>query len=117
MKKDRLLIEKSLIPYSFDIMLGDELFTLSITRNEKHDLLIVALEKDGEVICEGEPIIYGVPLFKDLYQPDKYPSLDIVAMDESGEQNVVTFENFNELVFLTIENYDEEGEAQGINGE
>ena len=104
MRKDRILITKELIPYSFNILLADELFTLTINHNEKHDLFTVALEKDGEMICEGEPIIYGCPLFKDIYESGKFPSLDIIPLDESGEQNTVTFKNMNETVFLTVDN-------------
>lgn len=111
MKKDRILITKDLIPYSFNILLADELFTLTVYYNEKHDLFTVALEKDGEMICAGEPIIYGTPLFRDVYLAGNYPAIDIVPLDESGENNTVTFENLNETVFLTVENYDESGEG------
>jgi hypothetical protein len=104
MKKDRLLITKDLIPYSFNILLADEVFTLTVNHNEKHDLFTIALEKDGEMICEGEPIIYGVPLFRDIYQAGKYPCIDIIPLDESGEQNTVTLANFGETVFLIIDN-------------
>ncbi len=104
MRKDRILITKDLIPYSFDILLADELFTLTVNYNESHDFFTVGLEKDGEVICEGEPIVYGFPLFRDIYIAGKYPSIDIIPIDESGERNSVTFENLNETVFLTVDN-------------
>lgn len=109
MKKDRILITKSLIPYSFNILLADELFTLRVNYNEKRDFFTVALEKDGETICEGEPVVYGVPLFRDIYEAGKYPAVDIIPVDESGEQNTVSFENFNKTVFLTIDNCGEGG--------
>lgn len=104
MKKDRILITKDLIPYSFNILLADELFTVTVNHNEKHDFFTISLEKDEEVVCYGEPIVYGVPLFQDIYEVDKYPALNIIPIDESGEQNTVTFENFNETVFLTVDN-------------
>lgn len=104
MRKDRILITKKLVPYTFKISLGCEYFTLTINYNETHDFFTVALEKDGEKICEGEPIVYGFPLFRDVYISDRYPCLDIIPLDESGEKNTVTFENFNETVFLTIDN-------------
>lgn len=104
MDKDRISIAKSLVPYTFEIMLGDEMFVLTINYNKKHDFFTVGLEKDGETICEGEPIIYGVPLFKDFYQPSWCPALEIVPIDESGVQNTVTFENLGETVFLTVDN-------------
>lgn len=104
MRKDRLLITKDLIPYAFNILLADELFTLTVNYNEKHDLFTVALEKGEEMLCEGEPIIYGCPLFKDIYVAGKFPCIDIIPLDESGDQKTVTFKNFNETVFLTVDN-------------
>ena len=110
MRKDRILITKDLIPYTFNILLADELFSLTVNYNETHDFFTVTLEKDGETICEGEPIIYGSPLFRDMYVAGKYPCIDIIPIDESGEHNTVTFDNLNETVFLTVENYEESGE-------
>ena len=116
MVRDRILITKEDVPYMFDILLADELFTLTINYNKSHDLFTVSLEKEEETICEAEPIIYGMPLFGDLYQAGVYPSIDIIPIDESGEQKTVTFENLNETVFLTVDNYDEEGEKEPIDG-
>ena len=104
MKRDRILITKDLIPYVFNISLADELFALTVNYNEKHDFFTVKLEKGGETLCEGEPVVYGFPLFGDLYQAGKFPALDIIPIDDSGQQNTVTFENLNELVFLTVDN-------------
>jgi hypothetical protein len=110
MERDRIIITKDLIPYTFNISLPDELFTLTVDYNKKHDFFTIALEKDGDMVCEGEPIIYGFPLFRDIYLAGKYPVLDIIPIDESGEQTSVTFENFNETVFLTVDNGEESGE-------
>lgn len=104
MRKDRILITKDLIPYSFNIMLAGELFNIEVSYNERHDFFTARLSKDNEVVCEGEPIVYGMPLFGDVYKAGKFPALDIIPIDESGEQNTVTFENFGETVFLTIDN-------------
>jgi hypothetical protein len=107
MQRDRILITKDLIPYSFNIWLANELFTLTVNYNENHDLFTVKLEKDGETICEGEPIIYGFPLFGDLYRAEIFPAIDIIPFDESGEHDTITFETFNKTVFLTIDNLGE----------
>lgn len=104
--RDRIEIEKENIPYSFDILLGEEEYELEINYNESANLFTVTLKKEDEVLVYNEPIIYGVPLFTDCY--DKaFPALAIVPLDESGETDQVTYENFNETVFLVI---DEEGE-------
>ena len=100
--QDRILIDKNLIPYSFDIALPDELYTIGITYNSTADLFTVSLSKDNEVICAGEPIIYGVPLFRDIAISEKFPNLKITPIDESGEHNTVTYDNFGETVFLVV---------------
>ena len=75
LRKDRIIITKDLIPYTFNILLADELFNLTVQYNETHDIFTIKLEKEGETLCEGEPIIYGFPLFGDLYQAGKFPAL------------------------------------------
>lgn len=101
--RDRIPVNKSLIPYSFDILLGAEWFNLRVDYNETADLFTITLSKDGEVVVYNEPVIYGMPLFGDLYQPNKYPILSIVPIDESGQETTVTWDNFSETVFLTID--------------
>ena len=109
--RDRIEIEKDLIPYSFDIDLtGNEYFNLEFHYNEKADIFTVTLSKDDEVIVYNEPIIYGKPLFGDLYQSGIYPAIDIVPIDESGQESDITYENFNETVFLTIDNVGDDNE-------
>lgn len=104
MKYDRMPINKNMLPYNFRILLGDELFNLAVSYNESHDFFTIALIKDDILICSGEPIMYGVPLFHDIYKVGKYPALDIIPFDESGENDRVTFENLNETVFLQVDN-------------
>lgn len=102
--RDRIDINKDLIPYSFDILLGDESFELAINYNESADLFTVMLSKDDVIMCNAEPIVYGVPLFIDIYEEEGYPAIDIIPLDESGHEDIVTYENFNKTVFLTIDN-------------
>lgn len=105
--RDIIEIEKSEIPCSFDIVLGAEEFNLLFKYNEKADLFTCTLSKDDNVLVYDEPLIYGVPLFKDVYDSATFPCLDIVPYDESGEEKTVTYENFGKKVLLTI---DDEGE-------
>ena len=103
MKKDRILINKNNIPYRFTIPLPKESFDLEIRYNTTEDIFTVSLYKNDELICI-EPIIYGRPLFKQLYQPEIYPALTIIPIDNSGENTAVTWSNFNETVFLEVDN-------------
>jgi hypothetical protein len=114
MKRDIIEINKDLIPYEFDIVLADETFKIGVNFNETAELFTLDLSKldeesgEYEEICKGEPIIYGKPLFSDVFINGKYPAIDIVPYDESGENNAVTFDNLNETVFLCIDNTDED---------
>lgn len=100
--RDRIEIKKSLIPYSFDILLGAEWFNLEFLYNQTDDLYTVTLSRDDEVLVYGEPLVYGMPLFADMYVSGKFPILEIVPFDESQQETEITKSNFEETVFLTI---------------
>lgn len=102
--KDRIEIEKEKIPYSFEIVLGNDLFELEIQYNQRADLFTVTLYKDNEVVVYNEPVVYGVALFQSVFQPEQYPALNIIPLDESKNVEVVTWDNFNDTVFLCIDN-------------
>lgn len=99
---DVLEIKKDLIPYECTILLAGELFGLKINYNATADLFTVDLTRDGELICAGEPIVYGVPLFKDVYRADTFPAVTIIPIDPSGELNKVTHANLGETVLLIV---------------
>ena len=108
--RDRITINKALIPYQFDILLGGELFTIGVNYNNTANLVTLALYKNNELVCAGEPLIYGMPLWGDFFQSGNYPALTIIPMDESGEHNAITYDNLNKTVFLTIDNLPEGGD-------
>lgn len=107
--RDIIEVEKDLMPYNFDILLEQEEFNLYIMYNSVSDSFTVTLSKDGVVLVDNEPVIYGVPLFQDVYG-ENFPCVDIVPLDESGETNVVNWETFGKTVFLTIDNMGDEEE-------
>lgn len=102
--RDRIIVKKELIPYGFYITLGKEKFNLRFNYNQQADLFTVSLYRDGKLLCEAEPILYGVPLFQDTYDSETFPVLTVVPFDESGQEQEVTWKNFGSTVFLTIEN-------------
>ena len=104
--RDRIEVNKELIPYSFEILLGAEWFEFEFKYNQNADLFTVTLSKDNEVLVYDEPVIYGVPLFNELYQRGGFPAPNIVALDESGQETDITYDNFGVTVFLTIEGGD-----------
>lgn len=97
-----LEINKSIIPYTFHILLAGELFEFRIDYNNTGDFFTVSLSKNGETLCTGEPIIYGFPLFGDLKTRGNFPKVDITPIDKSGEMCTVTFDNLSDLVLLSV---------------
>lgn len=104
--RDIIEIGKDLIPYNFDILLGQEEFNIYIMYNSVTDSFSATLSKNGEVLVDNEPLVYGIPLFQDVFN-EKFPCLDIVPYDESGQVDEITWDNFGTLVLLTI---DDEGD-------
>ena len=100
--RDRILIEKDLLGYSFDILLGAEWYNLEVKYNNTADLFTATLSKDDEVLVYDEPLIYGVEMFATEYQSGTFPMLALVPYDESEQETSVTWDNFNETVFITI---------------
>lgn len=99
-----LEIHKDLLPYVCDILLAGELFSLQFNYNASADLFTVDLYREGELLCAGEPIIYGVPLWRDVHRAETFPALDIIPTDPSGENNAVTFDNLSRTVLLIVDN-------------
>lgn len=99
-----LEINKELLPYVCNIQLAGEIFTLRFNHNATADLFTVDLYRENELICAGEPIIYGQPLWADVYRAGVFPALEIIPKDPSGESNAVTFDNLGRTVLLIIDN-------------
>ena len=108
---DVLEIKKDLLPYVCNIQLAGEVFTLHFNHNATADLFTVDLYKDGELVCAGEPIIYGQPLWADVFQPGDFPALEIIPKDPSGENNAVTFDNLGRTVLMIVRNGGEAGDT------
>ena len=43
-------------------------------------------------------------LFNDVYRNGDFPIVTIIPLDESNQTEQVTWDNFNETVFLSLEN-------------
>lgn len=101
--RDRIEIEKSELPYNYDIVLGADEYRMLFKYNEFCDLFTCTLSLDGDILVYDEPVIYGVPLFQDVFDPDNFPCVEIVPFDESGIEDEVNYDNLGETVFLTID--------------
>lgn len=105
---DTITINKSLIPYTFSILLGGELFDFRVNYNETHGFFTIELSKDGEIVCSGEKIVYGKRLFEEIFVYGKFPIIEIIPLDLSGEYTDVSFDNLSEVVHLYIDNQEED---------
>lgn len=93
-------IDKTSIPYRFDIDLAGEIFAFEVHYNSRFDYFTVNLSKNNEVIVDGAKIVYGNPLFN--IADSRLPKVQIVPIDESG---IATKAGYNELgntVFLSV---------------
>ena len=99
-------INKELLPYQFNILLADEWYGLYVAYNKTADMFTVSLYKDDELIASA-PLILGVPLFQDVYQPGRFPAITLEPYDANGTERKVTYENLGKSVFLTV---DDEGD-------
>lgn len=100
--KNVLEIKKDIVPYTFKILLENEEFEFRIDYNDTANLFTVSLLKNGNELCMGEPIIYGLPLFGDLVNRGNFPKVTITPIDESGERNAVTYDNISNTVLLVV---------------
>lgn len=98
-------LNKERIPYQFHILLAGEWFELYVGYNKTADLFTVTLYKDDTLIA-SEPLVLGVPLFQDIYQPGRFPAVTLVPYGPTAA--AVSFDNLGETVFLTV---DDEGES------
>lgn len=102
-----IAIEKELIPYAFEIVLGEETFRFEINYNLDFDFFTLNLYKDDETLVLGEKIVYNSTLFEAV-RNDKFPKVKILPTDLADQDERVTWENFNETVFLYVYNEVEE---------
>lgn len=94
-----IYIDKNLIPYEFEIALVGDLFKFKINYNEESDYFTIDLFKDEIPLIFGEKIVYGRPLFLTCLEG---PKIDILPYDLTTRIERVTYENFNEEVFLFL---------------
>ena len=105
-------IEKEEIPYSFEIMMDSETYTLEILYNERQKIFTVSLyDSEDNPLVYAEPIIYGKELFKDV-RDLSFPVDKIIPLDPAGKETEVTLENFGTTVLLVID-----AESEGVENE
>lgn len=108
-------IEKEEIPQRFQIDLASDTFTLEVNYNTTGDFFTIDLyDENDEPIVIGEKLVLGIPLWQDIANSN-LPAPTLIPLDESGQEDRITYENFGETVFLYIDDVSEdEGGNDGI---
>lgn len=102
--RSRIDVDKSKIPYQFQIMLGGVRYGMEWQYNKTSGQFTCTLyDAVGNVLVYGEPLVYGNTMFSPLCRGTSLPAVDLVPLDESGEESEITWENFGETVFLTLD--------------
>lgn len=96
-----LPINKEDIPYRFEVELRGEIFEFEIHYNAEHDFFTIDIFKNNEVLAHGEKLVYGQTLFSGIADT-RFPKVDIIPRDESGNETMITFDNFCKTVFLEV---------------
>lgn len=94
-------IDKTQVPYQFEIRLKEETFQFEIYYNASHDYFTVNLYKDHNLVRYGEKIVFGRKLFEGLEYLN-IPKVDIIPADTTKRSVRVDYENINEDVFLYV---------------
>lgn len=94
-------IDKSEIPYAFEVELGGEVFELEINYNAAYDFFTVDLFKNEMPLVVGEKLILNRPLFRNRVDIN-LPKIQIIPKDRSKFASRITHENLNETVFLYV---------------
>lgn len=106
--RNRIELNKSLVPYTIQIPLGSNIYNLYFQYNKIGDFYTVALyDNDGNLLCGDTKITYGIELWTQEYR-ETFPPISIVPLDESSNIFVANKETIGEKVFLTID--DETGD-------
>ena len=96
-------IDTAKVPYTFSVKLGDRTYTLTLKYNSPGQFFSIdlAIMATGEVLCYGDPIRYGRPMFSGIENAD-YPLPVIVPYCLTGETDEVTFDNLGKSVQLYL---------------
>lgn len=96
-------IDNASVPYSFVTKLEDRTFTFCIKYNGQGGFYTVDLyvTATGELLCYGDPIRYGRPLFSSV-EDERYPLPVIIPYCLTGESMEVTKDNLGRSVQLYL---------------
>jgi hypothetical protein len=111
MKHDYIDIDKTQLPFRFEWDSGDDSFFIDIEYNETYDFFTATLyDALGNVLVSGEKLVLNMPLFNEINDIANMPAEDLIPLDESGQAQRITWENFGVTVFLCIDDLPDDSE-------
>lgn len=115
MKHDYIPIDKTQLPFRFEWDSEDDSYFIDIDYNETFDFFTATLyDALGNVLVAGEKLVLNMPLFNEINDPEGMPAEDLIPLDESGQAQHITWDNFDVTVFLCIDNLpDDSGDDSG----
>jgi hypothetical protein len=99
-------IDKTKIPYSFDILLSNRVYTLNINYNILFDFFTADLLLNGNVLAKNEKLVLGQFLFREIAEDSEHninPNFPTELLYIGTSDNKVQrlgFENLGTNVFL-----------------
>ena len=94
-------IDKTKVPYEFEIVLNNETFQFELNCNSVGDFFTVSLMKNNIRIVDDFKLVYNVNLFDNLSYLD-VPRIVIKPFDTTGKAQRANYESLNEDVFLYV---------------
>lgn len=95
-------IDKPEIPYAFEVELDGTVYGLEINYNQSFDYFTVDLLKDDTALVIGEKMVLNRPLFRNFVSIDLPNKTQLIPLDRAGNAKRITWDNFNETVFLYV---------------
>ena len=109
-------IDKTSIPYSFDVPIAGETYTFRVKYNAEEDYFTIDLLRGGDVVKLADKVTMGKPLFSNFTHLH-VPLIPVVPEDVSEQETRVGWDQLEETVFLFLaedpdEAPDNPGEAE-----
>lgn len=118
MKHDYIDIDKTQLPFRFEFDSENDSFFIDIDYNESYDFFTATLyDAMGNVLVAGEKLVLNIPLFIEINDIESMPAENLIPLDESGQAQRITWDNFGVTVFLCIDDLpDDSSDDEGPSG-
>ncbi|GAX05466.1 hypothetical protein IWT25_00772 [Secundilactobacillus pentosiphilus] len=95
---DTIPCDPNQLPYEYTIIFDGKAYTLGFQYNEFSDQITVSISDDDGLIAR-EPLVLKQPIFQAVHYKDRLPLIELMPIDESGNEIEVNIDNLN----LTVE--------------